>query len=194
MTSNRPFILLACNRLAREQWFAPADVTRLAGFADWEWLPLDVPLAVGGQYSEAVDDPDATAKLKAALVRVDGLVVSNGSPKITAEVMDAGPRLRLVGETNGDRFAARIDVEVAWSRGIRVVDTTNGTSYPVAEWALGMMLIALRNAGAYFRRLIADDVFLSPDLPPTDLGYARGELTGKKVGLIGCGIIGRRLL
>src|SRR5262249_16284111 len=74
---------------------------------------------------------------------------------------------------------------------IRVTDTTNTTSYPVAEWALAMMLIALHNAGEHFRHLIGHEVYR---LPQTDLGYVRGELTGKRVGLIGCGIIGRRLL
>ena len=67
-------------------------------------------------------------------------------------------------------------------------DTTNGSSYPVSEWALGLMLVALRNAGAHFRRLIAGEM-VSPG--PGRAGYLYGELTGKRVGLIGCGHIGR---
>ena len=65
--------------------------------------------------------------------------------------MDACPSLRFIGELEGDRFARRIDVEAAWERGIRTVDTTNGSSYGVAEWALAMTLIGLRNAGELFR-------------------------------------------
>ena len=42
---------------------------------------------------------------------------------------------------------------------MRVVDTTHGSSLPVAEWALALMLIGLRNAGAQYRRLIADEEF-----------------------------------
>jgi phosphoglycerate dehydrogenase-like enzyme len=70
------------------------------------------------------------------------------------------------------------------------VDTTNGSSYPVAEWALAMTLIALRNAGHHFRRLLAGEVRQDREQP----GYFFGELTGKRVGLIGCGHIGRRFL
>ena len=78
---------------------------------------------------------------------VDGIVVSHGSPLISARVMDAAPDLKIIGELEGDRFAYRIDVETAWERGIRTVDTTQGSSYPVAEWALALVLISLRNAG-----------------------------------------------
>jgi phosphoglycerate dehydrogenase-like enzyme len=90
----------------------------------------------------------------------------------------------------GDRFAARIDVEAAHARGIRVTDTTNGSSYGVAEWALGMMLNAARNSGATFRELIAGGWRPAGPEP----GFQRFELTGKTVGLIGLGIIGRRLV
>jgi phosphoglycerate dehydrogenase-like enzyme len=72
-----------------------------------------------------------------------------------------------------------------------VVDTTNGGSYPVAEWALALMLISVWNAGQQFRRLIADELVVRPR---TDFGYIHSELTGKKVGLIGCGYIARRLI
>ncbi len=82
-------------------------------------------------------------------------------------------------------------MEAAWERGIRTVDTTNGISYPVAEWTLALILVSLRNAGAYFRRIIAGDTDFSRNDDP---GYLRGDLTGKRVELIGCGHIGRRLI
>ncbi len=104
--------------------------------------------------------------------------------------MDAAPKLKIIGELEGDRFASRIDLEAAWARGIRTVDTTNGSSYPVAEWALALMLIALRNAGVQFRRLIAGQTAVDREA----LHKASGLLTGKRVGLIGCGHMGRRLI
>ena len=70
-------------------------------------------------------------------------------------MLDAAPTLRFVGEMEGDRFASRIDLNAAWERGIRTVDTTNASSYPVSEWALAMILVCLRNGGAHFRRMIA---------------------------------------
>ena len=51
--------------------------------------------------------------------------------------MDGAPNPKIIGELEGDRFAYRIDVEAAWERGIRTVDTTHSSSYPVAERALG---------------------------------------------------------
>ena len=188
---NRPHVLVVCNASVRESRVTAPDIERLERFADWRWLESDVPISRSGQYQEPVDDSVATALLKAALPGVDALVVCTGSPTITGEVMDAGPQLRFIGEMEGDRFAARVDVEAAATRGIRVTDTTNASSYPVSEWALAMMLIALRNAGEQFRHMIRNEVYVRPH---TDPGFQRGELTGKKVGLIGCGIIGRRLL
>jgi phosphoglycerate dehydrogenase-like enzyme len=115
--------------------------------------------------------------------------------RITDEIMAAAPRLRMIGDTHGDRFAARIDVAAAERRGIVVSDTTNGSSDPVAEWALALTMIGLRNAGALFRRLIEGEL-LWPDRTVflEDPGYLNGELTGKTVGLVAVGNIGRRLL
>ena len=70
------------------------------------------------------------------------------------------------------------------------MDTTNGSSYPVAEWALGLILVATRNAGAQFRRMIAGE----DGWHRGDLDIAPGLLTGKRVGLIGGGHMGRRLI
>ena len=67
------------------------------------------------------------------------------------------PGLSLLGELEGDRFAHRLDVAAAHARGVRVVDTSNGSSWPTAEWALGLALIGRRNAGALFRRMIAHE-------------------------------------
>jgi D-3-phosphoglycerate dehydrogenase len=121
------------------------------------------------------------------------VLLSHGAPRITGAMLDAAPRLRFIGELEGDRFARRIDVEAAGTRGVKVVDTTHGSSYPVSEWALAMMLIGLRNAGSLFRRMIAGEV-ITQESKRADPGFLRGELTGKRVGLIACGYIGRRLL
>jgi phosphoglycerate dehydrogenase-like enzyme len=55
------------------------------------------------------------------------------------------------------------------------------------------VLVGLRNAGAHFRRLIADDYY-SPWRDHSDPGWRMSELTGRRVGLIGLGHIGRRLV
>ena len=182
--SARPQILLACNRRVRGQYLAPADVDRLEALADWDWFPCD-----GGGIYQANDDPAAKAQLLERVGQIDGLIVCHGAPIIDAEIMEAAPRLRVIGELEGDRFASRIDLEAAWERGIRTLDTTNGSSYPVAEWALALILVALRNGGAHFRRIIAGETAVDPSLLQQG-----GSLNGKRVGLIGCGHMGRRLL
>ena len=186
MATARPKVLLVCNQRVRDTYIMPSELERLNTFADWEWFTAEggVPFfpnedeAVIGELSERVGD-------------VNGIVICHGSPQIGAEIMDRAPELQIVGEVEGDRFAYRIDLEAAWERGVRAVDTNNSTSYPVAEWALALILVSLRDAGAHFRRVIAGHP--DPRLP-NDSGYPRAELTAKRVGLIGCGHIGRRLI
>lgn len=186
MTASIPKVLLVCNNRTRDQYFTPSDLERLSAFATWEWLRLE-----GGNAFGPNEDLEAIRQLTSKIGDVEGVVVCHGSPTVSADMMDRAPNLKVVGELEGDRFAYRIDVEAAWRRGIRTVDTTNGSSYPVAEWALAMILVSLRNAGGYFRRIIAGDTSRPPE---SDFGYIHGELTGKRVGLIGCGHIGRLLI
>jgi phosphoglycerate dehydrogenase-like enzyme len=167
----------------------PVDVERLRGFTDFDWLECDVPFD-RMDWTTVPDDPGATALVSSRVGDADGLIVCHGSPRIGTAILAAAPNLRIVGELEGDRFAARIDVEAAQAHGVRVVDTTNGSSYGVAEWALGMMLIATRNAGELFRSMFAGEWRPQPSTPD----FERFELTGKRVGMIGLGIIGRRLV
>ena len=186
MTASQHKVLIVCNRRAREMSLLALDLDRLSAMADWEWLHLE-----GGVEFGPNEDPGAIEQLVERVGDVDCIVVSHGSPLISADVMDAAPNLKIIGELEGDRFAYRIDVESAWERGIRTVDTTQGSSYPVAEWALALILISLRNAGASFRSILAGEAPAGTD---NEFGYVHGELTGKQVGLIGCGHIGRRLV
>jgi phosphoglycerate dehydrogenase-like enzyme len=168
------------------------SVTRLSSMAEVSWLQLEGP-------DRTVGLPPADRPLLQGLMdfvaQLDVLIVSYGCPRVTAEVMDRGPRLRMIGDTHGDRRGERVDLLEAEARGIQVVDTTNASSDPVAEWALALMIVGLRNAGSLFRRLIAGEV-LWPDHEAfrADPGYLHGELAGKLVGLIALGHIGRRLV
>jgi D-3-phosphoglycerate dehydrogenase / 2-oxoglutarate reductase len=168
---------------------APHDLERLAAFADFEWLECDVAFD-RTDWTTVPEDAAATDRVAARVSDVDALIVCHGSPRIGSQILDAAPKLRMIGELEGDRFAARIDVEAAQAHGVRVVDTTNGSSYGVAEWALAMTLNATRNAGELFRAMAAG--VWRPDSGAPD--FARFELTGKRVGLIGLGIIGRRFV
>lgn len=185
-------ILVCCNATVRREYVAGEAVARLEQIAEWEWLQSEGTSNRPGVWGGPSEDPAEAEQLRAKLSEgFDGLIVCHGSPYIDASVFDSAPRTKFVGELEGDRFANRIDVEAAVERRVRVVDTTHGSSLPVAEWAVAMMMIGLRNAGEQFRRLINGEEFRrSADDP----GYRLGELTGRSVGLIGLGHIGRRLI
>lgn len=186
MATERPTVLIVCNQHIRDHYLAEKDLDRLSTFANWVWLRSE-----GGRGFGPNDDPAAIAALVEQVPFAEAIVVCHGSPRISREVIEKASRLRIVGELEGDRFAYRIDTDAAWERGIRTVDTTNGSSYPVAEWALALTIVSLRNAGEQFRHMIEPKAYRRPT---TDFGYLHGELFGKKVGLIGCGHIGRRLI
>jgi phosphoglycerate dehydrogenase-like enzyme len=173
----RPRVVITFNERLRPTYLAPADLERLGRFAEPVWV--------------AGEEEQVTPALLDALAEAAALVVCHGAPRVDDALLERAPRLQLVGELEGDRFERRLDVEGLQARGLTVVDTTNGSSYPVSEWALALILMALRNAGSHFRRLIAGEVVRQGRDDP---GYRYGELTGKRVGLIGCGHIGRRLL
>jgi len=183
---------IVCTAAARARYVGPASLERLRAAADVTVLELPGPSRTSGPPPV---DPPLTRRLCEFARDLDALVVSYGAPRVTDEVLAAAPSLKVVGDTHGDRFAARVDVAAAARRGIAVVDTTNGSSDPVAEWALALVLIGLRNAGAHFRRLVAGEV-LWPDREVfrQDPGYLGGELTGKTVGLLAVGNVGRRLI
>lgn len=190
MSEKRPHVVVVCNKAVREVYLDPVDLARLEGFASWEWVQAE-----GGPEFQANADGTARESVRSHLQGADAVVVCHGSPRIDANLLDSATQLRFVGELEGDRFAARFDVEAAWERGITVVDTTNGSSYPVAEWALGLIIISLRNAGEHFRHMIEPKAHDSRHLTRrTRHGFVDGDLWGKTVGLIGCGHIGRRLI
>jgi len=189
--SGRPRVLLCCNATVREEYASGEGVARLEALADWDWIRSEGVCTRPGVWGGPSEDPADAQRLKERIGECDALIVCHGSPMIDAAMLEAAPRLRFIGELEGDRFANRIDVEAAASRGVRVVDTTHGSSLPVAEWALGLMLIGLRNAAEHYRRLIGGEEYRRAR---TDSGFRKGELTGQTVGLIGLGHIGRRLL
>lgn len=192
MLNRRLRVGLVCRKNFYESDVEESQIALLREFADFQWKEMNEPSG----WDEMADPSDETeAELVSFAKNLDALIVWHGAPRITDSVMAECENLKFIGELEGDRFARRIDVEAAAARGIRVIDTTHGTSAPVAEWALGLILIALRNAGAHFRKLInGESPFESQQERQANPGFANGELTEKRVGLLGFGHIGRRLL
>jgi len=183
---------LVCNKDFFESDIENFQVARLREFAEFQWKEMNEPTG----WEEMPDSSEETEAGLVAFARdLDALVVCHGAPRISDNIMAQCENLKLIGELEGDRFARRIDVEAAQVRGIRVTDTTHGTSDPVAEWALGLILVAMRNAGALFRKMIHGEYpFSNQEERKSNPGFANGELTEKRVGLLGFGHIGQRLL
>lgn len=180
----RPKVLIACGQRVRDRYLPTSEIARLEQIADWDWFPCE-----GGNIHAASDDPKAAEGLAKSIGDADALVVCHGAPHVDETILQHANKLKFIGELEGDRFSVRIDLDAAWARGIRTVDTTNGSSYPVAEWALGLILVSLRNGGANFRRIIGGE---TPS--GADKSGLCGSLWGKRVGLIGGGHMGRRLM
>lgn len=105
-------------------------------------------------------------ELLAAVKDVDGLIVR--SDKVTAEVIDAAPQLKIVVRA-GAGFD-NVDLKAASARGIVVMNTPGQNSNAVAELAVAMMIYMSRNRFT----------------PGT--GF---ELQGKTVGIHAYGNVGR---
>lgn len=110
----------------------------------------------------------------------DALLVRSRT-RITAQVLDAAPGLRLVGRAG---FGVdTIDVAAASERGVVVMTSAEGNAVSAAEFAIGLIFALARN------------------IPQADASMRSGrwdkrryrgtEITGKVLGVIGMGRVGR---
>ena len=117
------------------------------------------------------------AVLGEALATTDAWVAGTGP--VTAEHMDAAPRLRVIARY-GVGFEA-VDVAAAAERGIIVTNTPGANSDAVADHAVALMLTALRSITAGDRRVRTGN-----------WSVIRGRQLGtQRVGIVGFGRIGR---
>jgi D-3-phosphoglycerate dehydrogenase / 2-oxoglutarate reductase len=118
-------------------------------------------------------------ELTAAIGGYDGLAVRSAT-KVTAEVLAAAARLKVVGRAGIG--VDNIDVEAATARGVVVMNTPFGNSVTTAEHAITLMLALARQIPAADRSTRAGKWEKSR--------FMGVELMGKTLGLIGCGNIG----
>jgi len=104
---------------------------------------------------------------------------------VTAEILAAAPRLRFIQKLGAGYD--KIDLATCKQRGIAVARLAGGNAIPVAEHTLLLMLATLRRLPFIDRKTRAGE-WLKEE--------ARGvnrQLTGKRVGLVGFGAIGKAL-
>jgi D-3-phosphoglycerate dehydrogenase len=114
---------------------------------------------------------------------VDAIIIrANG--KVTARLMDAAPRLKVVGR-HGVGVEA-IDLAAAKARGIVVCNTPNANVESVAEQAVGFMLVLSK-------QMLRADKALRQGRWEVRYEYIGQELLGRTLGLVGMGRIGSRV-
>ncbi|MCW5698163.1 MAG: phosphoglycerate dehydrogenase [Bauldia sp.] len=117
--------------------------------------------------------------LLAAIKGVDGLAIRSAT-KVTEKLLDAADQLRVIGRAGIG--VDNVDVAKATARGIVVMNTPFGNSITTAEHAIALLFAAARQIPA------AD---ASTQAGKWEKNRFMGvELSGKTLGVIGCGNIG----
>lgn len=141
------------------------------------WQILDE--AGAGPFRPRADAALPTAELLTHAAGADALIV--GMDTITAEVLDAAPRLKVIAKHGVG--VDTIDMAAAHARGIPVVCAPGSNSRAVAEYSFGLLLSAARS-------LTASHTAVESGGWPKFFGP---ELHGRTLGIIGFGRIGRLL-
>ncbi len=118
-------------------------------------------------------------ELKAIIGNYDGLAIRSAT-KVTSDLLAGAPRLKVVGRAGIG--VDNVDVPAATARGVIVMNTPFGNSITTAEHAIAMMF-------ALARQLPAANA--STHAGKWEKARFMGvEVTGKTLGIIGCGNIG----
>jgi len=126
----------------------------------------------------AVATPSA-ATVAVEVADADGLIVRSAT-KVTAELLEKAPRLRVVGRAGVG--VDNVDVEAATHRGVLVMNTPGGNAVSVAEHTIALMLSLARSVPQYNSAIHAGR---------WEKSSAMGtEVRGKTLGLIGLGRVG----
>jgi D-lactate dehydrogenase len=120
-----------------------------------------------------------------ATQQADILLMRDQFGKMTAEVMDACPKLKLI--ITRSAGYEHIDLEGAKKRGIVVCNVPDYGAHMIAEHAFGLMLAVARNVCKGHQRYRQVKRF-------DDTGLGGVELYQKTLGVIGTGRIGRHSL
>src|SRR5271165_2229847 len=119
------------------------------------------------------------AELRAIIPDYDGLAIRSAT-KVTRELLDAAPRLKVVGRAGIG--VDNVDVKSATARGVVVMNTPHGNTITTAEHAIAMMFALARQI---------PEASVSTKAGKWEKNRFMGvELSGKTLGLIGCGNIG----
>ena len=119
------------------------------------------------------------ADLRAIIAEYDGLAIRSAT-KVTRELLDAATNLKVVGRAGIG--VDNVDVRSATARGVVVMNTPHGNTITTAEHAIAMMFALARQI---------PEASASTKAGKWEKNRFMGvELSGKALGLVGCGNIG----
>lgn len=137
-------------------------------------------LRKGGEVVERIGL--APEEMRQAAANADAIVVRSSS-QITADIMEAAPRLRVVARAGVG--VDNIDVDAATRLGILVVNSPAGNTLAAAEHTIAMLLAAARNIPQAHAAMRSGR---------WDRGKFMGrQILGKTLGVVGFGRIGREV-
>ena len=118
-------------------------------------------------------------ELIACIGDYDGLAIRSAT-KVTPEILAAAPNLRVIGRAGIG--VDNVDIPEATARGVVVMNTPYGNAVTTAEHAISMILALARQIPAVNESTQAGKWEKSR--------FMGTEITGKTLGIIGCGNIG----
>jgi D-3-phosphoglycerate dehydrogenase len=140
----------------------------------------DILLKEGFELTEKALKPE---ELINAISDYDAIIVRSAT-KVTKEVIDAGTRLKVI--ARGGVGLDNIDVEHATIKGIKVLNTPKASSISVAE----LTIAHLMSLGRFLP--MSNIAMRNKQWPKKE--YSKGiEVTGKTLGIIGLGNIGKEV-
>jgi glycerate dehydrogenase len=157
-------------------------------FLDRETLPARIQLRAPQFAHQWRDYPATTAGQVVSRLQEADIAIVN-KVRIGEAELAALPRLRLiaVAATGSDN----VDLEACRRHGVAVCNVQGYAVHAVVEHALALMLALARNLPAYQSALRAGAWQQSPHF--CYFGPGLHDLAGKKLGLIGSGVLGRNM-
>jgi phosphoglycerate dehydrogenase-like enzyme len=130
------------------------------------------------------DENWPSERLAAEIAPFDALVTCWGSPVVTDAVLDAAPNLKIVSHAAGS--VKGCIPENVLKRGVLVSSAAIAMSPAVAEFSLILCFLGLRAIHLHDRAMREDHAW-----PEKDAFGIGSELASQRVGVVGCGMIGR---
>jgi D-3-phosphoglycerate dehydrogenase len=123
------------------------------------------------------------AELAKIIGAYDAVTIRSGT-KVTAEVIAAAKKLRVIGRPGVG--VDNVDVDAATRAGIFVMNSPGGNLVSTAELTMALVLASSRNIGAA-------DASLKAGIWDRKAFAGGSEISGKRIGIVGFGRIGREV-